>query len=91
MQNVKTYFQSGNVTFGSTDLDTPIFSEDLRSAINERFGFTPQVLVTDGAAFEKIITNNPFPDAEAEPKALGVIATAGNWWTVITICEMISE
>jgi len=71
-QNVKTYIQSGNVIFTSTDLDTVKFAEDLSNTIKEQFGFSPRILVIDMDAFEKIITENPFPDAKANPKSLHV-------------------
>ncbi len=67
--SIRTYIQSGNVVFeyhgelGSLD-------QKITQAIQERFGFAPHVLLLTRADLTAAIKNNPFPEAEAYPKAL---------------------
>jgi uncharacterized protein (DUF1697 family) len=78
VSNVKTYLQSGNVVFQSGSKDISSFSKKLGTAIRERCGFEPQILLIGLAEFEKAIANNPFPAAESEPRSLhlGFLASA---------------
>lgn len=69
VQQVRTYIQSGNVVLESTD-DPSWLSEQISQAIQHRFGFAPHVLVMDRAEFEKVIVENPFPEAVSNPSSL---------------------
>jgi len=68
-QNAKTYIQSGNAVFLSTE-DPSWLSEQISLAIQNRFGFAPHVLVMDQAEFEKAMRNNPYPEAMSNPSSL---------------------
>ena len=70
LSQVKTYIQSGNVVFQSERQDLNGLSQEIRTAIGESRGFTPDVLLLDLHMFQKAVTANPFPDAEREPKTL---------------------
>ena len=70
LSQVKTYIQSGNVVFQSERQDLNGLSQEIRTAIGESRGFTPDVLLLDLHMFQKAIAANPFPDAEREPKSL---------------------
>ena len=76
--NVKTYIQSGNVVFQSADAEVEQFAGRLTAEIKRRRGFEPLVLILGFDALEKAIANNPFPEAEAEPRTLhlGFLASA---------------
>lgn len=67
--NVKTYIQSGNAVF-QTSKEPSQLSEQIRLAIQQRFGFAPHVLVLEKAEFEKAVAENPFPEAESNPSFL---------------------
>ena len=68
--DVKTYIQSGNAVFESSKKDHTKLSEQLASEIEKGHGFRPHVLILELAAIANAIENNPFPEAEAEPKHL---------------------
>jgi uncharacterized protein (DUF1697 family) len=71
-QNVKTYIQSGNAVFESRDKDPARFSKIISAEIKKRRGFEPHVLLLKLEDIERAITENPFPEAETNPKALHV-------------------
>ena len=71
-RNVKTYIQSGNAVFESQVINASQLSNEIRAEIKKRRGFEPHVLLLGPEELEKAITNNPFPEAENDPKALHV-------------------
>ncbi len=77
-RNVKTYIQSGNAVFKSKDTDVSRLSHNISVAVKQRRGFEPDVLLLGVEELEKAITDNPFPKAETDPKALhvGFLASA---------------
>lgn len=66
---VQTYIQSGNVVF-EADADVQRITEKIKPAIQEQIGFAPQLLLLSLDQFEAAIQNNPFPQAESNPKTL---------------------
>ncbi len=68
-KQVKTYIQSGNVVLQSTEEPSQL-SEKISQAIQQRFGFSPQVLLLTQPEFEEAIHNNPYPQAGSLPKTL---------------------
>ena len=77
-QKVRTYIQSGNAVFESAEQNVAQLSEQLSAAIMKRRGFEPHVLILTLEALAKAITENPFPEAVADPSSLhlGFLATA---------------
>jgi uncharacterized protein (DUF1697 family) len=71
-QTVKTYIQSGNAVFARQEQDPLLLSQKIRAEIKQRRGFEPQVLVLELTDLERVIKQNPFPEAETDPKALHV-------------------
>ena len=71
-QNVKTYIQSGNVVFKSSDKNIPGLSDRISSEIKKRRGFAPFVLLLSRGELEKIAANNPFPEVKDDPQVLHV-------------------
>jgi len=68
-KQVKTYIQSGNVVLQFTE-DPSQLSKKICQAIQQRYGFAPQVLLLAQTEFEEAIHNNPFSQAESLPKTL---------------------
>lgn len=64
-RDVRTYIQSGNVAYRG-DLD----QEDIADAIAAAKGFRPEVVVIPLESYGPVLAGNPFPEAEADPKAL---------------------
>lgn len=70
LQNVETYIQSGNVVFQSEGTNTSLLADAISAAIKKSRGFAPQVLLLEPEQIEKAVAENPFPEAESEPKTL---------------------
>lgn len=75
LEEVDTYAQSGNVVFrrgeeGLAPDDIADLEEEIAEAIEERRGFRPRILVFDVDRLERAVEDNPFPEAEDEPKTL---------------------
>jgi len=70
-ENVKTYIQSGNAVFHAAD-NTKTLVNNIRNAIEQRFGFAPTVLLLSADKFKAIAAANPYPQAEETPKLLHV-------------------
>jgi uncharacterized protein (DUF1697 family) len=70
-ENVQTYNQSGNAVFTASATATSI-SNKISTAIDNGFGFAPQVLLLTADRFKAIAESNPFPEGESTPKSLHV-------------------
>jgi uncharacterized protein (DUF1697 family) len=70
MQNVRTYARSGNAVFQSGENNPATLSRKLAAGIKHRRGFQPHVLILGLDALERAIQQNPFPEAESEPRTL---------------------
>lgn len=70
LKKVNTYIQSGNVVFSSDDKNLEDIAEKMSRAVLDHHGFLPKVLVLPVEAFVHAIDENPFPEAEDEPKSL---------------------
>lgn len=68
--DVKTYFQSGNVVFRGSVARASAVSKRISTAIAERRGIEPRVLVLGPRDLQRAAAANPFPDAAADPKSL---------------------
>ncbi len=75
-EKVRTYIQSGNVVLESNE-KAPSLAVRVRAAIKAQRGFEPEILLLTEKELEKAIANNPFPQAEDDPKAVhfGFLAT----------------
>lgn len=74
---VKTYIQSGNALFQISETDIAEFKSKLISHIKLQHGFEPQIIIIDQETIEKVILENPYPEAESDPSSLhlGFLAT----------------
>jgi uncharacterized protein (DUF1697 family) len=70
LQNIRTYIHSGNVVFGSKEVDLSELAGRMSAAIKESHGFTPHVLLLEQDELENALASNPFPKAESAPKTL---------------------
>ena len=69
-RRVRTYIQSGNAVLETDEQDAALLGSRISVAIEQRRGFEPKVLLLTLEDLERAIRRNPFPEAEAEPKAL---------------------
>ena len=75
-RNVRTYIQSGNAVFQSEEPDASLLSARISAAIEGSHGFKPRVLLLKLEEMEKVLSANPFSEAESEPKTLHLFFTA---------------
>lgn len=69
--NVETYIQSGNAVF-SASASVASLSKSISAAIENDFGFAPQVLLLTADRYREIVASNPFPEGQSAPKSLHV-------------------
>jgi uncharacterized protein (DUF1697 family) len=68
--DVQTYIQSGNVIFRSAVSDVGRLAKQVASAVSKGRGFEPRVFVLRRSELERAAANNPFPEADGNPKSL---------------------
>ncbi|MDG9709214.1 DUF1697 domain-containing protein [Streptomyces sp. DH10] len=71
-EDVRTYLQSGQAVFASTQGDEESLAAEITHAIEKHFGFGVDVIVRDHAYLKAIADACPFPAADLEPKQLHV-------------------
>jgi uncharacterized protein (DUF1697 family) len=64
---VQTVVQSGNLVLES-GVGAKQLAADLQAAIADRFGVDSPVVVRNAKQLAKVVDDNPFPDAVADPK-----------------------
>ena len=69
-RGIRTYIQSGNAVLDSDEEDASRLCARISSAIQQRRGFAPQVLLLTREDLARAIQENPFPEAAADHKAL---------------------
>lgn len=69
-KEVRTYIQSGNAVFQSAEKNSSRLSKQLAAEIKKRHGFGPYVLILGLDAIKRVMAENPFPEAEADPSSL---------------------
>jgi uncharacterized protein (DUF1697 family) len=60
LRRVRTYLQSGNIIFDSTDVDTNGLSIKIQNELKKTIGFPVSVLLKKPEELREIIRNNPF-------------------------------
>ena len=71
--DVQTLMASGNVVFTADRTDVAALETELAAAIEGEFGFPVPVLIRTAEDLDRVIAENPFPEAlEVEPKFLHV-------------------
>lgn len=69
-EGVRTYIQSGNVVFQSSKGTSNSLAKRIGNLVLKSYGFHPQVFVLSVRELTSAAATNPFPKAEADPKAL---------------------
>jgi uncharacterized protein (DUF1697 family) len=75
--DVQTYIQSGNVVCRSPVPQADGLAERVTAAVTKRHGLTPGVVVLTRRQLERAIADNPFPEAEGDPRCLHLFFLAG--------------
>lgn len=69
-RKIETYIRSGNVVFESEAANRAALVQEMRSSIERRFGFVPDVVVLRSDELTEAAESNPYPEAVEEPKSL---------------------
>ncbi len=85
---VKTYIQSGNVIFQSSEENIQKLENEIRSAILNHFGFEVPVLVKTPTDFQNILNNCPFPDEQKVSSYFVLLFSKPNGETVEEVKSM---
>jgi uncharacterized protein (DUF1697 family) len=72
--DVATYVQSGNVVFRAKKGDAAALTKQLETAFEKKWGFYSRILVRDLSWFERLVSENPYPEAAADHAKLHAYA-----------------
>lgn len=73
-ENVQSYVQSGNVVFTTREKNLSVLGERIESAIENKLGFRPPVVLRTGSEMKQVIAANPFAKRKGlDPAKLAVI------------------
>ncbi|MED4554626.1 DUF1697 domain-containing protein [Lysinibacillus capsici] len=94
LQNIRTYIQSGNILFESSESEE-FLQQQIQETIQSTFAITSTVIIRTAEEFRSIVNNCPFSEQDLAvsqqlPK-LEVPATARNWKTMMKLATMIGE
>jgi uncharacterized protein (DUF1697 family) len=88
--DIRTYVQSGNVVFESTEQDPSVLTRRIKTHIEQTCGFHVEVFIRQAQELERILTGNPFlNDRHEDPNKLHVTflyqPPPETWWSQLTI------
>jgi len=72
--DVATYVQSGNVVFRAKKGDAGTLTKELEAAFEKKWGFYSRIMVRDLSWFERLVNENPYPEAAADHTKLHAYA-----------------
>ncbi len=72
--DVATYVQSGNVVFSAKKGDVASLTKQLEVAFEKKWGFNSRIMVRDAGWLERLVKDNPYPEAAGEPTKLHAYA-----------------
>ncbi len=79
LRDAQTYVQSGNVVFKSDERDLPRLTKKIENAIEQSFGFRPDVVLRTSSELREVMAKNPFAKRrDIEPGKLQVHFLAGD-------------
>jgi len=64
--DVATYVQSGNAVFRSSKGDAATLTKQIEAAFEKQWGFHSRIMVRDLSWFERLVSENPYPEVAAE-------------------------
>jgi len=78
LQSPRTYVQSGNVIFRTKEKNTAQLAKKIQTAIQKRFGCSPEVILRTTEEVRKAIATSPFADRpKLEPGKILLTFLAG--------------
>jgi uncharacterized protein (DUF1697 family) len=77
-EDPRTYVQSGNVIFRTKQKNSPALVKKIQNAIEEKFGFRPEVILRTADELRGAIAAHPFAGRNLEPGKILVTFLAGD-------------
>ena len=74
LDNVRTYIQTGNVIFQSSNNSAKALEEKIKQSILNHFGFEVSVMVRTRAQLQKIFDFCPFPQDKKEKSYFAILS-----------------
>ncbi|MBA1144583.1 DUF1697 domain-containing protein [Mesorhizobium neociceri] len=68
--DVASYVQSGNVVFRAKKGDATALTKQIETAFEKKWGFHSRIMVRDLAWFERLVSENPYPEVAGDPTKL---------------------
>jgi uncharacterized protein (DUF1697 family) len=69
--DVQTYVQSGNIVFRTKERNLSALAKKIRSGIEKKFGFNPEIILRSTSDLRNVIAKNPFAEMkDIEPGKL---------------------
>jgi len=78
LQSPRTYVQSGNVIFRTTEKNSAALAQRIQNAIERKFGFRPEVILRTADELRATIAASPFAGRNLEPGKTLVTFLAGD-------------
>ncbi|ESY83000.1 hypothetical protein X740_03400 [Mesorhizobium sp. LNHC221B00] len=72
--DVATYVQSGNAVFRVRKGDAATLAKQIEAAFEKKWGFHSRIMVRDLSWFERLVNENPYPEAAADHTKLHAYA-----------------
>ena len=72
--DIRTYIQSGNVVFCSTNNNMEVLEKLIKNAISDHFGFDVSVLVKTPEQLKRIFEDCPFKQAQKEQSYFAILS-----------------
>ena len=70
--NIRTYIQSGNCVFHSSERKASRIEKRVGEAIEKRFGFHPRIFAMTVDELDAAIAANPYPQGYEDPKSVHI-------------------
>lgn len=64
--DVATYVQSGNAVFRAKKGDAATLAKQIEAAFEKKWGFYSRIMVRDLSWFERLVSENPYPEVAAD-------------------------
>jgi len=75
-REVDTYIQTGNVVFQTEESSNDDIAEQISSGVEKDYGFKPDVIVLEPQELKEAMADNPYPEADENPKTLHLMFLA---------------
>jgi len=75
-REVDTYIQTGNVVFQTEESGKDDIAGQISSGVEKDYGFKPDVIVLEPQELKEAMADNPYPEADENPKTLHLMFLA---------------